>query len=565
MKQDKIPLVMALALSGIESGDFQISTLNEEAFHFPKNDFAVIDYIQHGGRVMFNYSELSNDKKKQLQTVLNKIKRDGVERFSTHDLKIKKTKGVVEKKLNFISAQIRNNSWGQDFTFNFGGDKGAKSGHALFVEGKDCFMVGFENTAASVKNATTGKHKISGGAQTTSWSDERKFDNTDYIQDQAKEGKKVPLKHNGMKVVLNDINIAAVLKHLLDGDNPKKEVGYNSDPKNKSDQSINPYNKPKLCNNNIILVGSQADQANIGTILKENEAKKKSKKSAKKKQSRFILVACLMLVSGMVPMMVFNPVFAAAMGYALGSFALSAMVFAARKTGVNWLKNAGSLSLIAEIMVGFVLMGIFPSDIWLIVGAIVISVILNIGLNSRYYDSFHKAINSLFLALAIGCLALPILILPVVTATYGLALGCMLGVLSFALIQFKVKKSSPLVKALVTSVSLSALLMGISGAMMPSILAQASALLGIAALPMAVQGLIFVAIFLTIFTGFYLVGCSCQTKTLNYLTQFNDTENHHELEKRLAKQINNNGNQISYSNDQVSQLCLKNHTFTCQF
>jgi|GEM_PF-3159689 hypothetical protein len=490
MKQDaqdnKIPLVMALALSGIEKGDFQVATQKE--FSLPQNDFKAIEYIQHGGRVMFDYSGLSDDKKKQLQTVLNQIKRDGVERFSTHDLKIKK-EAVVEKKLNFISAQTKNNSWGQDFSFNFGDGKGLKSGHALFVEGKDCFMVGFEKASATLSNCWKGTHSITGKSEKYSWAGKLKFNDQGYMKEQAIKGNEVPLKHNGMRVVLNDINIAAVLKHLLDGDNPNR--------KSTSLKEINPYAKPKSCVNNIIRVNPQV--ANIETKLKENKAKKKIKKSDKKKQSRFIKAACCLLIIGMVSMMVLNPVFAAAMGYALGSFALSAMVLAARKTGINWLKKAGpiTLSIISHLALSIMFLGIagiLPTAIgYGLVGAVVISVILNKGLNSRYYDIFHKAINSLFLALAIGCLALPILILPVVTATYGLALGCMLGVLSFALIQFKIKKSSPLVKALVTSVSLSALVMGMSGAMMPSILAQASALLGIAALPMAVQGLIILA------------------------------------------------------------------------
>jgi hypothetical protein len=495
---DKIPLVMALALRGIESGDFQISTLNKETFHSPQNDFELIDYIQHGGRVMFDYSKLDAKQKAKLKKVLNQIKRDGVERFSTHDLKNNKTNGVVEKTLNFFSAQIRNNSWGQDFSFNIENKKEVKSGHALFVEGKDCFMVGFEKASATLSNCCKGDHSILGTPEQYSWANKLKFDDQEYMEKQAQKGNEVPLKYNGMRVVLNNKNFDDVLQNLLDKNyNPLKEVGYNSNKESSISDVINPYAKPQS--------SQEKDKDNrelLDTVkakIDEINKKKEDKKSDKKKQSRFIKAACCLLIIGMVSMMVLNPVFAAAMGYALGSFALSAMVLAARKTGINWLKKAGpiTLSIISHLALSIMFLGIggiLPTAIgYGLVGAVVISVILNKGLNSRYYDIFHKAINFLFLALAIGCLALPILILPVVTVTYRLALVCMLGVLRFVLIQFKIKKFSPLVKALVTSVSLSASVMGISGAMMPSILAQASALLGIAALPMAVQGLIILA------------------------------------------------------------------------
>ena len=89
---------------------------------------------------------------------------------------------------------------------------------------------------------------------------------------------------------------------------------YNFDPEVTSLEKTNPYAKLK---------SSQEKDKDDGTLSQTVDAgievinqEKKDKKRAKKKQSRFILVACLLLISGMVPMMVFNPVFAAAMGYA---------------------------------------------------------------------------------------------------------------------------------------------------------------------------------------------------------------------------------------------------------
>ncbi|MDB2592133.1 hypothetical protein N9Y17_00305 [Gammaproteobacteria bacterium] len=288
MSRQIISPVIALALSGIKYGDFQVATLNNPTYHTPDYDLVVADYVSHGGRIIFDYQALDEDKKQMLHEVLSVIQKGGSRRFSTHAL-VREGQEVREKKLGLVKSIAKGSTdTGIDFSVYLP-DKGERSGHALFVDKPDdhCFMIGFENASADISSVLRGEHSPFGKGNKTTWAGEKKLDDLNYIQQQSMKNVECPVKYNGMKVILSNNNIGEVLALLVNEQHkPESEQTY------QVDDSI--YSDYPKCNH------SEKNLAGMMAKVNHDIANKRYRKWMK-------YFATAILFGLMTPVLVFHP------------------------------------------------------------------------------------------------------------------------------------------------------------------------------------------------------------------------------------------------------------------